>query len=112
MFINKDMNLNPKYVLIPMFMSGWYYCGTLDINSMKQAAWDYGREFSARVAYVPGWNSLVEPLIVSQCARLSVVVYSFVQGLTSDNTNRISIDSMKDIILDAINSEQETERET
>ena len=74
-------------------MTLWYAYGTTNIDRLRRISFTAGQFVSRRfVALVPGWNLLVEPMIVSQCARIFVCLHQFVQGLTSDNSNVVAMD--------------------
>jgi hypothetical protein len=87
------------------YLAAWYAYGTTNIETIKTTAFYAGQLLSVRVAaFIPGWDFIIEPMIISQCARLFVCVHHFVQGLTSDNTNVVDVNraftDMKRTILD------------
>ena len=89
------------------YMAVWYAYGLTNIQTLKTTAHRSGRFVSTRIAaVVPGWDLIVEPMIVSQLARLFVCMHHFTQGLTSDNTNIVQIEQamtiMKKTVLDDI----------
>ena len=80
---------NSAYVLCTAV---WYVYGTIDIETIRLQAFDAGKCISSRLAIIPGWNMVAEPMIISQLARIFVGMHSFIQGLTSDNTNILEIE--------------------
>jgi hypothetical protein len=93
---------NAQYV---GYIAAWYAYGTTNIETLQKRSHQCGRFVSTRVAaVVPGWDLIVEPMIVSQLARIFVCMHHFIQGLTSDNTNIVDIEKamtdMKKTILD------------
>jgi hypothetical protein len=87
------------------YIAAWYAYGTTNIETLQTSSHQFGRFISTRVAAaVPGWDLIVEPMIVSQLARIFVCMHHFIQGLTSDNTNIVDIEKamteMKKTILD------------
>ena len=85
----------------------WYAYGNTNIDRLRRASYNAGRFVSNRFApFVPGWNLLVEPMLVSQCARLFVCMHQFIQGLTSDNSNVVEMErvytEMEQTILDEL----------
>lgn len=87
----------------------WYAYGRTDIKTLALAAYKAGRFSSSRLAHIPGWDAVVEPMIISQFARIFVLMHHFIQGMTSDNTNVVEVtrgmDAMKRSILDELGGE-------
>jgi len=85
----------------------WYAYGKTDIRTLGGTAYKFGQHASSRLAWVPGWDVVVEPLIISQFARFFVLMHHFIQGMTSDNTNLVDVtqgmDAMKRSILQDLN---------
>jgi hypothetical protein len=75
-----------SYATIPVVIA-WYTSGTIDINQIQRRAYATGEYISGKCRLVPGWDSIIEPLLISQLARMFMVGHAFTQGLTSDNTN-------------------------
>jgi hypothetical protein len=75
-----------------LYSAVWYAYGTISIETIRLQSFAAGTRISSRLAIIPGWNMIVEPMIISQLARIFVGMHSFVQGLTSDNTNLVEIE--------------------
>lgn len=74
------------YVTIPALV-GWFFLGKTNVDSLRAQSSAAGRFVSARLSSLPGWDAVAEPMIISQVARIFICMHSFVQGLTTDNTN-------------------------
>jgi hypothetical protein len=88
----------------------WYASGKTDIDRIRSRAHAIGEYMSTHLSILPGWNAVVEPLIISQLARIFVGMHAFTQGLTADNTNTVQIEKamieMQKTIADEIYSVQ------
>ena len=95
------------YVVIP-FMVAWYVSGTTDISRVRTRAYQAGVYASARLQIVPGWDTIIEPMLISQLARIFVCMHGLTQGLTSDNSNRVQIDKAMIEMNQTISTELQT----
>ena len=83
-----------KYVVLPPVLAMWYFSGKSDIHAIRLRTYLADKSLSKKMQIIPGWDTVVEPMIISQLARIFVGMYGFTQGLTSDNANMIQMDRM------------------
>ena len=73
-------------IAVPALVA-WFFLGKTNVDTLRARSSAAGTFVSAQLSSVPGWNSVAEPLLISQVARVFICMHSFVQGLTTDNTN-------------------------
>jgi len=81
---------SPDFTTLPI-IAAWYMSGKYDINEIRACAYNAGEFVSRHLSCVPGWDEVVEPMLISQVARVFVFAHAFTEGLTSDNTNRVQV---------------------
>jgi hypothetical protein len=74
-----------KTMPVSMLGLGWYSLHHFDAVKYQQIAYDKGRSLTLKYHNYPGWEQIVEPMIIRQINLLFSVGNSFVQGLKSDN---------------------------
>jgi hypothetical protein len=89
-----DGSLFSNISYLPVVVA-WYASGKTDISNIRSWAHQAGAYTSQRMRkIIPGWDTVMEPMIISQMARIFVGFHSFTQGLTSDNTNVVQTEQM------------------
>jgi hypothetical protein len=91
-----------NYIVVLPLVATWYASGKSNISRIRTVAYKAGVYASTYMRRIPGWDPVVEPMIISQMARVFVGMNSFIEGLTSDNTNVAlvteSLVNMKDFV--------------
>lgn len=81
---------SPQYYLLPVF---WVVLGKIKLDSVGAWGRKSGEFVSNLGQRVPGWNKVVEPMIVQQLSRIFLFSSNFVYGLTEDNDNKAEMQS-------------------
>ena len=76
---------SPYYYLLPIV---WVVLGKIKLDSIGAWGRKSGEAVSQMGQRVPGWNKVVEPMVVQQLSRIFLFSSNFVYGLTADNENK------------------------
>ena len=110
MNITNQLSLIWKYgksVTIPLI---WYSLGYCDKENLKKNAYKSGYNISQYMKKYPTWDKYAEPFFIQQFSIIVSTGYSFIEGMISDNEDKITIGKniiiMRKEIIDDLNHKE------
>lgn len=78
-----------KYAIIPII---WYTLGRFDRDNVRKNMYNKGYNVSQSMKKIPMWDDYAEPFMINQFSVLFTAGHSFLEGMISDNDNKVRID--------------------